>query len=204
MPDLVITATEGAISLRGPLREDVIPDTIEIQETLAVAADASTGTILAVSPCTVSSDVISAELYPGTNDPAELRFALISADTPLEALRLDWLGVGLTLVDRYCRYAWSLYRESGALLASAALTDDEAELAWRQAQSHTTRTRTIAAARVAVGQPRMLGERTDGTDEALVRYSDAVGEFSRIPLEAPETGGPSGPTLTALLATGMS
>ncbi len=206
VPDLEITSTQNGVWLRGPLREDVIPDTIEIQETLAVAADASTGVILAVAPCTVSDEMISAELYPGTNDPTTLRFAFISADTPLEALRLDWLGVGITLIDRYCRYAWSLYRESGALLAGASLTEHETESAWRQARAHTTRTKTIAAARVAVGQLRILRGRTDDTDEdeALARYSDAVAAFSRVPQAAPETGGPSGPTLTELLATGMS
>lgn len=203
-PDLEITATDGSISVRARLRDEVIPESQEIQETMAVAADSSTGEILAVAPCSTADGHISAELYPGTSDPSGLRFALISADTPLESVRLDPLGTTLTRIDRHCRYAWSLHREAGAILAGAGAISDESALTRIQQNSNRVRHERDEVIAIIRGLTRQLTRRTRNTPDAesVARHVGAVDSFIAT-LDAPVvTDGPQGPTLAELFAVG--
>ncbi|HMS75895.1 hypothetical protein [Gordonia sp. (in: high G+C Gram-positive bacteria)] len=203
-PDLEITTTDGSISVRARLRDEVIPESQEIQETMAVAADSSTGEILAVAPCSASGGQISAELYPGTSDPSGLRFALISADTPLESIRLDPLGIAMTRIDRHCRYAWSLHREAGAILAGAGATTAESVLTRIQQNANRIGHERDEVVATVQGLTRQLARRTRNTPdtESVARYVDAVGSFVASLDGPPATDGPQGPTLTELLAVG--
>ena len=203
-PDLEITATDGAISVRARLRDEVIPESGEIHETMAVAADSLTGEILSVAPCSTADGHISAELYPGTSDPSGLRFALISADTALESVRLDPLGITLTRIDRHCRYAWSLHREAGAILAGADATTDEPSLTRIQQNANRVRHERDEVIATIRGLIRQLARRMRRAPDAesIASYVEAVHLFAASLDAPPTTDGPQGPTLAELLAVG--
>lgn len=200
-PDLrVVEGDGGTVVVSARLRGGVITDTAELQGLFAVAAEARTGELVAVSPVLVASGEVTAQLQTGGLAPDRLSCALIGSGADPDMVRLDPVGMALTRIDRYLRHAWTAHRTAGAALASAGFGGEQLDRLTQQ--SGHWRATAVDSAATAQALLRQLRRRhRAGADaEALAVFADSADRFADVVTSEPEITGPVGPTLTELAA----
>lgn len=200
-PDLrVVEGGAGTVVVSGRLRNGVITDTAELQGLFAVAAEARTGELVAVSPVVVAAGEVTAQLQTGGLAPDSLCCAIIGSAADPDLLRLDPVGTALTRIDRYLRHAWTAHRTAAAALASAGFGGEQLDRLTQQA-GHW---RAAAVDSVATAQAllRQLRRRHRSGDEAdaLAGFAEYADRFADAVTAEPATTGPARPTLTELAA----
>jgi hypothetical protein len=201
-PDLDVVDRGGRVVVQAALRADAMIESAEVQELFAVAAEEGSGDLLAVAPCTVAGGVVTAELTVPGMAAASLRCALIGSGTDPDTLRMDRFGISIARIDRYCRHAWTLYRTVGAMLAGLDLAVDEADFDTVQQEADETHDAAVDAVQTALGLAAQLRRRNrSGRDAAgLAAYLEAIQRFGSAIAARPPLDGPTGVTLTELLA----
>lgn len=192
--------TGGVVGLEADLRESANTDSAETLGVFAVAADATTGELLAYAPTAVVDGRMVAQLTVGSMPTDSLSCALIGSGTDLDMLRLDATGTALTRIDRYCRYAWTRHRMAGALIGTVDSMTDDATLDRIRSAADQARADAVVAADSAVATTRQLMRRARGSsDEAfLADHLDALTRFAASMAEDPAIDGPLRPTLAEL------
>ena len=201
-PDLDVVDRGGRVVVRASLRDDAMVESAEVQELFAVAAEESTGDLLAVAPCIVDDGVVTAELTVPGMTAGSLRCALIGSGTDPDTLRMDRFGIAIARIDRYCRHAWTLHRTAGALLAGLDLAVNDTAFDAVQQEAEETHDAAVDAVQTALGLAAQLRRRhRSGPDaKGLAAYVAAMERFESSIAARPSLDGPTGVTLTELLA----
>ncbi|MGB3303228.1 MAG: hypothetical protein WBA98_11080 [Gordonia sp. (in: high G+C Gram-positive bacteria)] len=205
VPELQVeTIKPAVIEVAADIRDDANTDSVETLSVFAVAAEASTGDLLAYAPTTVVDGRIVAELDVGDAPIDSLRCSLVGSGTNLEALRLDPVGAALTRIDRYCRYAWTQRRVAGALQANTGISSRDVFLTETQERADAAHREARDAAESAVALTRQLVRRSRGSANAndLAAYLDALVRFADTTGAPPVIVGPFAPTLAELVLAG--
>ncbi len=191
---------DGSIEISAAIRSSVDAESVTAEGIFAVAADRSSGEILAFAQAVAVDGRVVARIDDPDGFVEGARCAFLGADADLSALRLDPFGMSVARVDRHCRYAWTRYRAAGAIRAGLGVVDDESRIA---AAAQMADAEQVGAAE-AIDQARMLlrqmTRRWGDTDRSalVASYRDILVSLAARFSEPPPSDGAAGPTLAEL------
>lgn len=200
LPDVFVTQAElGLAEVSAHLRDNVDETSSEVAELFAVAADSTSGNLVSFAPCQVSGRTVAARIPLQGREFMGLHFAIVGAGFNPVELHLDDLGVGVSKVDRYCRYAWTLHRVAGAALSGSGIGTSGAQIDQNRTHIAETLTSARASAQSALDAVRGLCDDYEDSRE-LQAYADAVRRLRDLIDSDPVFDGPTRPGFAELYA----
>ena len=200
LPDVFATPAEpGLAEVSAQLRDNVDETSSEVAELFAVAADSTSGNLVGFAPCQVSGRTVVARIPLQGQEFTGLHFAIVGAGFNPDELHLDDLGVGVSKVDRYCRYAWTLHRVAAAALAGSGIGTSGAQIDQNRTHIAETLTSASASAQGALDAVRGLCDDYEDSTE-LQAYADAVRRLRDLIDSDPVLDGPTRPGFAELYA----